>query len=607
MLSALCSLSPPLPLVLPWLTRDAAPCTLHLHHHHHRTRADWPTCEFCGQKFSPSSLPIHQKKCSARPEIAEEARAIAELAKLEGPRPLNPNADWEPCPNCGELYGEFALPPHVKRCKRLLPYGKVKDGKQYGPGRPPKKEASWIPAFLLPEEFDDHGSGLTKEELEWLRQLFDEFDADKNELLDEGEMGGLLKRCAPKRAADAERLLAEFKIADVNADGTVSFPELARYYAVLREMVEDGAGLSAADLEWLRMLFDRFDGDADGQLTMRELADLLRQCFPSRAKDAKRLMGEIQAADLNKDGKVSFHEFLRYYEMLLASGQAMDEVAKMFHYFDADGNGELDRDEFVALLHQLFPDRCDENEAHADREFKAADRDRSRGISFDEFKAYYATLCTLYERLAQEAEAEAAAAEAAEAARAAAAAAEAAAKAAKAAAELKAAKEKEAADKARREAAEAKAAARKAAEEAAAREKAEAAARKKEEAARIAATMVPCDGCGERFLPHLLAQHMRSCEACKPNPEDMGDRTNGGMFVPCEWCGRTFFPDRLPVHQRSCKKRPTGVGGGIRPTITHRDSIDAGGTVGFYDQDPARRRRAFQLGAAVAAGALGGD
>ena len=78
------------------------------------------------EKFSPASLPIHQKKCKDRPDLAEEAEAIRELAKIEGPRPAEHIADWEQCPNCGEQYGEFALPPHMKRCKRLLPYGKKK-------------------------------------------------------------------------------------------------------------------------------------------------------------------------------------------------------------------------------------------------------------------------------------------------------------------------------------------------------------------------------------------------------------------------------------------------------------------------------------------------
>ena len=253
----------------------------------------------------------------------------------------------------------------MKRCKRLLPYGKVKDGKQYGSGPPP-------PSGNAPT-FDDFGSGLSAEELEAIRQLFDKYDADKNERLDEGELGALLRECFPARLMDADRLVAEFKLADIDGDGTVGFGEFARYYAVLKEMAD--GGLSPEEIEWLRAIFDRFDGDSDGELTMRELADLLRQCFPSRSKDTKKLMGEIKAADLNKDGQVSFHEFIRFYELLLASGAEFDELAKMFHFLDVNGDGALDRGEFLELLNQIFPERCDENEEHVDREFNAADRE----------------------------------------------------------------------------------------------------------------------------------------------------------------------------------------------------------------------------------------
>jgi len=491
-----------------------------------------------------------------KPELIEEQKGIEELMKLEGPRPINPNADWERCPNCGERYGEFALPPHMKRCKRLLPWGKVTDGKQYGTGPPPKKEPSFLDFLpqVLPKAFDDLGSGLSKEELERLRGLFDEHDADKNEALDQAEMTALLKQCVPQRVKDVDSLLTEFQLADEDGSGCVSFAELARYYAVLKDMGAEA--LPAEMIEWLRMLFERFDGDCDGQLQMGELATLLCQCFPSRAKDAKKLSAEIRGADVNGDGTISFHEFLRFYEMMLASGAEFDELAKMFHVHDANGDGVLDEHEFLQLLHQVFPEQCDENEAHVKAEFAAADRDRSKGISFAELKEYYATLETLYERLKQERDAEEAA----------------------------------------------KAAARKAADEVRANEKAQAEAeamRRKEEAERIAASLEAC-ACGDKFLPHLLAQHQRSCEACMP--KEAADPTNGGLFVPCEWCHRTFFPDRLPVHQRSCKKKP--VGKGIRPTITSQQAFADGGTVGEYSRDEAKRRRAFQLGAAIAAGAF---
>ena len=41
-------------------------------------------------------------------------------------------------------------------------------------------------------------------------------------------------------------------------------------------------------------------------------------------------------------------------------------LSGQFHFFDADASGSLDRGEFLALLHQLFPENCDDNEEHVD-------------------------------------------------------------------------------------------------------------------------------------------------------------------------------------------------------------------------------------------------
>merc|ERR1719473_2162873 len=138
----------------------------------------------------------------------------------------------------------------------------------------------------------------------------------------------------------------------------------------------------------------------------------------------------------------------------------------MFHFFDADQSGALDRDEFLALLHQTFPENCDDNEALVEREFAAADADGSRTGDFEEVKRYHERLSTLYDGVNQEREAAAALEEAEAAERAAA---EAAAKTravAEAAKAVGAARDGEAKAKALDELKAAKAAAKAAAEEA---------------------------------------------------------------------------------------------------------------------------------------------
>ena len=104
----------------------------------------WPTCEFCNQKFSPASMPIHVQKCRDRPDFVAEA----ELTRLEGPKPLA-QADWQACPNCGDKYGPFALAQHTRRCIKLSPHGR----NGFGSGPPAAK--GFFEGLFAPDEISE--------------------------------------------------------------------------------------------------------------------------------------------------------------------------------------------------------------------------------------------------------------------------------------------------------------------------------------------------------------------------------------------------------------------------------------------------------------------
>ena len=84
----------------------------------------WKECPHCKQKFSPSSSDIHVKRCRDRKDVQREQEAIRERRYMENAfweRKALPT--WPSCPNCGEKYGPTAMQPHVKRCRRLRPKG----------------------------------------------------------------------------------------------------------------------------------------------------------------------------------------------------------------------------------------------------------------------------------------------------------------------------------------------------------------------------------------------------------------------------------------------------------------------------------------------------
>eukprot|EP00966_Prymnesium_polylepis_P238190 5508527-Prymnesium_polylepis.2 len=137
-------------------------------------------------------------------------------------------------------------------------------------------------------------------------------------------------------------------------------------------------------------LFTLFDADANGMLDKDELTALMRQCFPTACRDSAKLVGEaFSRADADGNGYIDFEEFVEFYNKMPAAqarGEWKEAVA-VFQHFDTDGSGTIDETEYAGvarkvrsgtahcvngcgmgleLLHrapQVFPDRCDENEA----------------------------------------------------------------------------------------------------------------------------------------------------------------------------------------------------------------------------------------------------
>ena len=299
----------------------------------------------------------------------------------------------------------------------------------------------------------------------------------------------------------------------------------------------------ALDEDELRAIFDRFDANKDGMLDPEEFTLLLQQMMPSRANDFDEphepdggatvpiqinlmdgatmtlKLTEFKKADTDGNGGIDFAEFCTYWRSVAASN-AFDEAADMFRFCDKDANGELDRAEFLQCLHNLFPEHCDDNEAHVAEEFASADLDASDGISFPEFVMYYQRLQGLYAKQTSDEE-----------------------KAARSAA--------------------AKVERRKSLDQPLVTCKCG----KQFLVDKIAVHQRACEVCA----PPAASGHAAGDES------GGGGGGGGGGFVPCEFCGRTFFPDRLPKHLRVCKAKQAREGSsGIRPTMTDGINLTRG-------------------------------
>jgi len=101
-----------------------------------------------------------------------------------------------------------------------------------------------------------------------------------------------------------------FYLFDKDHNGSISFDEFVIGLSVFSE--------KASKQEKMEFAFKIFDADNDGFISQKELFSLLSGCLkenglgiPEQQLDAL-VTYTLQAADLDKDGKISFHEYCQY-------------------------------------------------------------------------------------------------------------------------------------------------------------------------------------------------------------------------------------------------------------------------------------------------------
>ncbi|KAK2884816.1 hypothetical protein Q8A73_021290 [Channa argus] len=168
----------------------------------------------------------------------------------------------------------------------------------------PEEEMSYGAACIFLRGGKNIARELAEDEIDELREAFNEFDKDKDGLISCKDLGNLMRTMG---YMPTEMELIELgQNINMNLGGRVDFEDFVELMAP--KLLAETAGMIG--MKELKNAFKEFDMDGDGEITTEELRQAMTKLMGEHMSQ-REIDSIVKEADDNGDGTVDFEEFVR--------------------------------------------------------------------------------------------------------------------------------------------------------------------------------------------------------------------------------------------------------------------------------------------------------
>jgi calmodulin len=140
--------------------------------------------------------------------------------------------------------------------------------------------------------------------------------------------------------------------------------------------------LSEEKMAEIRCAFELFDKDGDGIISIKDLANVIS--YLGEIPKEQELLELIQHVDKDSSGEIEFNEFIQLMSEKIKPLNPQEEMMEAFKVFDKDGNGFVSKIDLKQVMHYLGEDLTIEE---LEEIIKDWDEDGDGQLNFEEFSA----------------------------------------------------------------------------------------------------------------------------------------------------------------------------------------------------------------------------